>query len=53
MTVVLVGLGSIGARHAEVLRELGERVLTVSRRAGHGDYRTVTKPWGAIPKPCS
>ena len=36
-TAVVVGLGSIGTRHARVLRELGLRVATVSRREG-GDY---------------
>jgi predicted dehydrogenase len=34
---LVVGLGSIGQRHARVLQELGSRVTTVSRRGG-GDY---------------
>jgi predicted dehydrogenase len=37
---VVVGLGSIGQRHARVLRELGYKVATVSRRDG-GDFRSV------------
>lgn len=41
-TVVVVGLGSIGTRHARVLRELGLRVVTVSRREG-GDYGSIGK----------
>lgn len=39
-TAVVVGLGSIGTRHARVLRELGLRVATVSRREG-GDYGSI------------
>ena len=38
--VIVVGLGSIGQRHARVLRELGCRVTTVSRRGG-GDHALV------------
>jgi predicted dehydrogenase len=37
---LVVGLGSIGQRHARVLQELGHRVTTVSRRNG-GDYGSV------------
>nr|WP_218626019.1 Gfo/Idh/MocA family oxidoreductase [Bradyrhizobium sp. dw_78] len=37
---VVIGLGSIGQRHARVLQELGCRVATVSRR-GVGDYPTI------------
>jgi predicted dehydrogenase len=37
---LVVGLGSIGQRHARVLRELGHHVATVSRR-GSGDYTSV------------
>jgi predicted dehydrogenase len=37
---VVVGLGSIGARHARLLGELGFGVATVSRRDG-GDYRSI------------
>ena len=37
---VVVGLGSIGQRHARVLRELGHGVATVSRRGG-GDYTSI------------
>lgn len=39
---VVVGLGSIGTRHARVLRELGLEVATVSRREG-GDYGSITQ----------
>lgn len=34
---LVVGYGSIGARHARVLRELGLRVGVVSRHAAHGE----------------
>jgi predicted dehydrogenase len=37
---LVIGLGSIGQRHARVLKELGHNVATVSRRGG-GDYATV------------
>jgi predicted dehydrogenase len=37
---LVVGLGSIGQRHARVLRALGHHVATVSRR-GSGDYTSV------------
>jgi predicted dehydrogenase len=37
---LVIGLGSIGQRHARVLKELGHDVATVSRRGG-GDYTTV------------
>jgi predicted dehydrogenase len=37
---VVVGLGSIGQRHARVLQELGSSVATVSRRGG-GDYASI------------
>lgn len=37
---MVVGLGSIGQRHARVLQELGCRTFTVSRRGG-GDYTTI------------
>jgi predicted dehydrogenase len=37
---LVVGLGSIGQRHARVLKELGHQVVTVSRRDG-GDYHSV------------
>ncbi len=41
-TAVVIGLGSIGTRHARVLRELGLRVATVSRRDG-GDYGAIAQ----------
>jgi len=37
---VVVGLGSIGQRHARVLKELGHGVTTVSRR-GDGDHTSI------------
>ena len=37
---VVVGLGSIGQRHARVLQELGHSVATVSRRDG-GNYKSI------------
>jgi predicted dehydrogenase len=37
---VVVGLGSIGTRHARILGELGFGVATVSRR-GEGDYTSI------------
>ncbi|WFU27811.1 Gfo/Idh/MocA family oxidoreductase [Bradyrhizobium sp. CB1717] len=37
---VVIGLGSIGTRHARILRELGLEVATVSRREG-GDYASI------------
>ncbi|QQO23089.1 Gfo/Idh/MocA family oxidoreductase [Bradyrhizobium diazoefficiens] len=39
---VVVGLGSIGTRHARILRELGLEVATVSRREG-GDYGSIAQ----------
>ena len=39
---VVVGLGSIGMRHARILQELGLEVATVSRRDG-GDYASITQ----------
>jgi predicted dehydrogenase len=39
---VVIGLGSIGQRHARVLHELGCGVATVSRRGG-GDYGSVAR----------
>jgi predicted dehydrogenase len=41
-TAVVIGLGSIGTRHARVLRELGHRVVTVSRREG-SDYGSIAQ----------
>ena len=40
LNALVIGLGSIGQRHARVLRALGHRVTTVSRR-GSGDYTSV------------
>ena len=37
---IVVGLGSIGQRHARILQELGCPVATVSRRGG-GDYTAI------------
>ena len=44
---VVVGLGSIGTRHARILRELGLQVATVSRREG-GDYKSITQAVAAV-----
>lgn len=44
VNAVVVGLGSIGLRHARVLKELGHGVTTVSRRDG-GDFTSIA---GAI-----
>jgi predicted dehydrogenase len=41
LNALVVGLGSIGQRHARVLHELGHHVATVSRRVG-GDYTSVS-----------
>jgi predicted dehydrogenase len=44
---VVIGLGSIGQRHARVLRELGHEVATVSRR-GNGDYDSIAGAVAAV-----
>jgi predicted dehydrogenase len=41
-TAVVIGLGSIGTRHARLLRELGLEVTTVSRRGG-GDHASIAQ----------
>lgn len=41
-SAVVIGLGSIGTRHARILRELGLQVSTVSRREG-SDYPSITQ----------
>jgi predicted dehydrogenase len=45
LKAVVVGLGSIGQRHARVLQELGCSVTTVSRRGG-GDYTSIASAVG-------
>lgn len=40
VNAVVIGLGSIGQRHARVLNEIGHRVTTVSRR-GNGDFKSI------------
>lgn len=40
-SILVVGQGSIGVRHRNVLRDLGCRVKTVSRRAGIGDFNSI------------
>ena len=40
-TVLVVGQGSIGTRHRDVLQALGHRTVTVSRRAGNGQYESI------------
>ena len=47
INAVVVGLGSIGQRHARVLRELGHGVTTVSRR-GDGDYTSIADALAAV-----
>jgi predicted dehydrogenase len=42
VNALVIGLGSIGQRHAHVLRELGHGVATVSRRS-NGDYQSIAK----------
>lgn len=46
VNAVVIGLGSIGQRHARVLNELGHGVATVSRRGG-GDYPSIAKALAA------
>ena len=48
LTALIVGLGSIGALHRAVLRELGVAVETVSRRAGKGSFRSVAEAVDAV-----
>lgn len=38
---IIVGLGSIGNRHARILRDLGLAVTTVSRRPGLADFNRI------------
>lgn len=42
MKAMVIGQGSIGVRHARVLRESGHQVITVSRRACAGDAAAFT-----------
>ena len=42
VNALVIGLGSIGQRHARVLSELGHGVATVSRRGG-GDHRSIAR----------
>lgn len=44
---VVIGLGSIGQRHARVLKELGLGVVTVSRR-GDGDYQSIASAVASV-----
>lgn len=46
-TALVIGLGSIGTRHAEVLRGLGLDVSTVSRRAG-GDHESIAQALAGV-----
>jgi predicted dehydrogenase len=41
-SVAVIGLGSIGRRHAEIAAGLGCRVVTVSRREGHGECASIS-----------
>ena len=47
INAVVVGLGSIGQRHARVLKELGHAVTTVSRR-GEGDHTSIAGAIAAV-----
>jgi predicted dehydrogenase len=40
-SIAVIGLGSIGRRHAEIATGLGCRVVTVSRRDGHGECASI------------
>ncbi len=48
VNALVIGLGSIGQRHARVLGELGHGVATVSRR-GDGDYQSIAQAIAAYP----
>jgi len=45
---IVVGAGSIGVRHRRVLESLGSEVVTVSRRAGIGEYQTIIDAFSSI-----
>lgn len=47
--VIVVGLGSIGRRHARILAELGVEVALVSRRPGEAPYGSVETAVRALP----
>jgi predicted dehydrogenase len=40
-SIAVIGLGSIGRRHTEIATSLGCRVVTVSRRDGHGECASI------------
>jgi predicted dehydrogenase len=46
-SVLVIGQGSIGSRHGDVLRDLGLTVATVSRRSGHGQFASISDAIGA------
>jgi predicted dehydrogenase len=47
-SALIVGYGSIGARHARVLEQLGFRVSVASRRGEGGGYRLFASPQDAL-----
>ena len=42
MKIAIVGAGSIGSRHAQILRDLRHEVVVVSRRSGAGKYEKIS-----------
>jgi predicted dehydrogenase len=46
--VLVIGQGSIGARHSDVLQSLGYRPVTVSRRAGSGQFESIAAALAAV-----
>ena len=40
--IAIVGAGSIGSRHAQILRDLRHEVVVVSRRSGAGKYEKIS-----------
>lgn len=49
MHAIVAGLGSIGKRHARILRELGMALTTVSRRPGLADFIRIEDAVSAHP----
>ena len=42
MKIAVIGAGSIGSRHAQILRDLRHEVVVVSRRSGAGKYEKIS-----------
>ncbi len=42
VNIAVIGAGSIGSRHARILRELNHEVVVVSRRSGAGKYEKIS-----------